>query len=354
MPGALQAAPFIALGLLLVTLPHHWRVRNIATLSIIAWLSAYNLMYGVGAVVWDRNDEIRATVWCDIVTKIKIGADAGLPGCCLCMAKQLNRIAYGLDMSPRGWKHRTLDILLCWGLPVIVMALHYIVQGHRFDIIEDIGCIPAIYVSWLSIIILDFTAFVPAILALIYCGLALFKLGRRRRLALRIMLNKPDSALTPSRYIRLMILTFFLGTWSILLISVSASNEYTEGLQLWTDWASVHEDFSRIVRSRTTDFSAPTLRCIYMLWWAVPLSSLPFFAFFGIGEEAMKDYRASASWVGRVVLRRQPAGDPIRADMVSVDASHSPGLGRKPIISLSDRMRPLPPIPYDVRTFNQV
>jgi hypothetical protein len=66
MPGALQAAPFIALGLLLVTLPHHWRVRNIAILSIIAWLSAYNLMYGVGAVIWDGNDEIRATVWCDI------------------------------------------------------------------------------------------------------------------------------------------------------------------------------------------------------------------------------------------------------------------------------------------------
>lgn len=168
------------------------------------------------------------------------------------------------------------------------------------------------------------------------------------------MLNKPDSALTPSRFIRLMILTFFLGTWSILLISVSASNEYTEGLQPWTDWASVHDDFSRIGQNLTADFPAPTLRCIYMLWWAVPLSSLPFFAFFGIGEEAMKDYRASANWVGRIILRRHPTGDPIRAAMVSVDAGPPPGLGGKHIISLADRMRPLPPIPYDVRTFNQV
>jgi hypothetical protein len=77
-----------------------------------------------GATLVRRDIDVQlAETQSGVVTKIKIGADAGLPGCCLCMAKQLNRIAYGLDMSPRGWKHRTLDTLLCWGLPVIVMAL---------------------------------------------------------------------------------------------------------------------------------------------------------------------------------------------------------------------------------------
>ncbi|KAJ7087022.1 GPCR fungal pheromone mating factor, partial [Mycena epipterygia] len=66
---------------------------NIATLSIIAWLSLYDLTYGINAVIWEGNVDIIAPVWCDIVTKLKIGADVGLPGCCLCMAKQLNRIA---------------------------------------------------------------------------------------------------------------------------------------------------------------------------------------------------------------------------------------------------------------------
>ncbi|KAJ7264534.1 GPCR fungal pheromone mating factor [Mycena haematopus] len=261
MPGALQAAPFIALGLVLVTLPHHWRVKNIATLSIIAWLSAYNVMFGVNAIIWNGNDDIRVPVWCDIATKIKIG----------------------LEMSPSGWRHRTVDILLCWGFPAIVMALHYIVQGHRFDIIEDIGCIPAIYISWPSILIIDVSAFIPAILALIYCGLAIWKL-HRRRVAVHIVLKKPDSSLSPSRYIRLMIMTFFLGTWSVLLISVSTSNEYTQGLQPWTDWASVHEDFSYIGQYLSADFPSSALRCSYILWWAVPLSSLSFFAFLALGQ----------------------------------------------------------------------
>ncbi|KAJ6528901.1 GPCR fungal pheromone mating factor [Mycena capillaripes] len=306
MPSALQAAPFVATGLVFCTLPHHWRVKNLATLSIIAWLSAYNLIYGVNALIWAGNAEIHVPVWCDIATKIKIGADVGLPGCCLCMAKRLNRIAYGLEMSPRGWRHRTLDILLCWGFPVIIMVLHYIVQGHRFDIIEDIGCLPAIYVSWPSIFILDLSAFIPAILALIFCALAIFKLYRRRK-AFRVMLRKPDASLTPSRYVRLMIMTFFLGSWSTVLISVSASNEYTSGLEPWTDWASVHANFSFIGQYDDDDFSASALQCIYILWGAVPLSSLAFFAFFGIGEEAMKDYRASAEWIRCTPVRLRPS-----------------------------------------------
>jgi len=344
MPGALQAGPFIALGLVLVTLPHHWRVRNLATLSIIAWLSAYNLIYGIDAIIWAGNVDIVAPVWCDIVTKIKIGADVGLPGCCLCMAKRLNRIAYGFEMSPRGWRHRTLDIILCWVFPFIIMGLHYIVQGHRFDIIEDIGCTPAIYISWPSILILDLSAFIPAILSLVFCALALFKLYRRR-MAFRHMLGKSESTLTPSRYIRLMIMTFFLGSWNTVLISVSASNEYTTGLQPWTDWASVHADFSFIGQySDDTDtFSAVTLRCIYILWWAVPISSLSFFAFFGIGEEAMKDYMASIAWVRRVIFKK-PLQPVAGAPMAAVDLEYP--VWQPPFKDPRDR--PLPPIPMTV------
>ncbi|KAJ6536339.1 GPCR fungal pheromone mating factor [Mycena capillaripes] len=344
MPSALQAAPFIASGLVLVTLPHHWRVGNLATLSIIIWLSAYDIIYGVNALIWAGNVDIRVPVWCDIVTKIKIGADVGLPGCCLCMARRLNRIAHGLEMSPRGWRHRTLDIFLCWGLPVIIMALHYIVQGHRFDIIQDIGCMPAIYVSWPSIIILDLSAFIPAVLALIFCGLAIFKLYRRR-MAFRTMLRKPDASLTPSRYTRLMIMTFFLGTWNAVLISVSTSNEYTSGLQPWTDWASVHTGFSFIGQYHNSDFTAPALRCIYILWWALPISSLSFFAFFGIGGEAMKDYRSSGEWVRCVIFRGRPR--PVSCTTESYPR-YSLGLGDKTFGRLQyDDERPLPPIPLD-------
>lgn len=38
-----------------------------------------------------------------------------------------------------------VDLFLGIGMPVLVMALHYIVQAHRFDIIEGYGCQP---VTW--------------------------------------------------------------------------------------------------------------------------------------------------------------------------------------------------------------
>jgi pheromone a factor receptor len=252
--------------------------------------------------------------------------------------------------------------MLCWVFPFIIMGLRafltrqkdysliiplpdYIVQGHRFDIIEDIGCTPAIYISWPSILILDLSAFIPAILSLVFCALALFKLYRRR-MAFRHMLGKSESTLTPSRYIRLMIMTFFLGSWNTVLISVSASNEYTTGLQPWTEWASVHADFSFIGQySDDTDtFSAVTLRCIYILWWAVPISSLSFFAFFGIGEEAMKDYMASIAWVRRVIFRKplQPVAG--GAPMAAVDLEYP--VWQPPFKDPRDR--PLPPIPMTV------
>jgi len=56
-----------------------------------------------------------------------------------------------------------LDIALCFGLPVVQLALRYITQGHRYDIIEHIGCqIPA-YMSWPNVVI---TSVIPLLLAI--------------------------------------------------------------------------------------------------------------------------------------------------------------------------------------------
>ena len=59
---------FIAAALVLVPLPWHWRARNVATLSIIAWLFFVDIIYGVDAVVWRHNVNIVVPVWCDIST----------------------------------------------------------------------------------------------------------------------------------------------------------------------------------------------------------------------------------------------------------------------------------------------
>ncbi|KAJ7107973.1 GPCR fungal pheromone mating factor [Mycena crocata] len=122
MPSALPAIPFTSLILVLSTFPHHWRVGNVGTLSLIIWLCAYNLIYAVNSVIWAGNAEIIVPVWCDLATKVKIGADAALPGCCLCIAKQLYAIISGGGLPTHRWRQRSVDIFLCWGVPPITMS----------------------------------------------------------------------------------------------------------------------------------------------------------------------------------------------------------------------------------------
>ncbi|KAJ7899003.1 putative fungal pheromone GPCR, STE3-type [Mycena leptocephala] len=303
MPAALVASAFIGSALVLVPLPWHldWRARNIAILSIIAWLFILNLSYGVNAVIWAGNVDIVLPIWCDIVTKIKIGATFALPSSCLCLALQLHAIASSLETG-RGRRGVVLDVTLCYGVPFLIMALHYIVQGHRFDIVEDFGCRPAIYISLLSLLLIDLPPVVASFLVLVYCGMALFYFFRRRTAFIR-MINASDSGLTTSSYIRLMSMTTVLGTWNAIIISIGMRATYGEGLRPWTGWSDVHSNFSRIQPYPNDGIPESILQLTYLLWAAVPISSLFFFLFFAFGNDAMKEYRRLFRWVRRNVLK---------------------------------------------------
>ncbi|KAJ6542945.1 GPCR fungal pheromone mating factor, partial [Mycena capillaripes] len=293
---------FLASALVLVPLPWHCRARSIPTLSIISWLFVLNLSYGINAVIWAGNANIALPIWCDIVTKIKIGATFALPSSCLCLALQLHAIS-SLKTPGRGRWGVAVDVTLCYGLPVLFMALHYVVQGHRFDIIEDFGCRPAVYISLLSLLLVDLPPAIASFLALVYCGLALFHF-LRRRIAFTQKMDASDSILTTSRYIRLMSMTTVLGTWNAIIISLGLWATYGEGLRPWTSWSDVHSNFSRIQTYRLTDIPDGLLGLTYLLWAAVPISSLFFFSFFAFGDDAMKEYRNLLRWTSKSVLRQ--------------------------------------------------
>ncbi|KAJ7657627.1 Rcb2.42 [Mycena polygramma] len=302
MSSALAISAFIASALVLVPLPWHLRTRNTATLSIILWLFILNLTYGANAVIWAGNADVAAPVWCDIVTKIKIGATFALPSSCLCLALQLHAIASSLKTVTRGPRGVILDLTLCFGLPILIMALHYIVQGHRFDIFEDFGCRPAMYISLPSLFLVDLPPVIAALLALVYCAMALFHFFRRRIAFTRTM-EASDSGLTTSRYIRLMSMTMVLGTWNAIIISISTWATYGEGLRPWTSWSDVHFNFSRIQPYPIASIPEGILRLTYLLWAAVPISSLFFFFFFAFGNDAMKEYGHFFRWINKNVLR---------------------------------------------------
>ncbi|KAJ6600316.1 pheromone A receptor-domain-containing protein [Mycena vulgaris] len=219
-------------------------------------------MRGIISVIWNGNVNLVAPVWCDISTKLRIGSEVALPVCTLALAFQVYRITLQQRRLGLG-----LKLGMCLGLPVIIMALHSIVQGHRFDVYEDFGCNPAVYLSIPSVIILDITPLIAA------------------ALALQVALLPVDVLDIPAR---------------------NSASVYRNRLLPWTTWDDVHSYFLLVSQYPTALIASDVLQWLYFNnWMSVPISSLFAFAFFAFGPEAMRDYRACARWFETTVLRRK-------------------------------------------------
>ncbi|KAJ6522339.1 Rcb2.42 [Mycena vulgaris] len=299
----LPIGAFVAAVLVLVPLPWHWRARNVPTLSIIAWLFFSNIMLGVNAIIWAGNINIVAPVWCDIATKFQVGATMALPACCLCLCIHLERIASVRQVRTtveQKQRRMVFDLAMCWGVPFISMALHYVVQGHRFDIVQDFGCRPATYISIAAICLVWVPQLVVVVLTLLFAGAALHHFFRRR-LTFARHLQDSSSALTTSRYFRLMAMAIVQMVWATFLTVTNMWLTCRDGLRPWISWADVHSNFGRIAAFPTAFIPAKQWAWTYFIFWTVPLTAVIFFAFFAFGQDAVKEYRACVGAVRRAV-----------------------------------------------------
>lgn len=308
MPAELPVGAFVAAGLVLIPLPWHWGARNVAMLSTIVWLFVSNIIYAIDAIIWAGNVADSAPVWCDITTKLQVGTNMALPACCLCICIHLERIASVRQVcTSRSDKIRRMifDATLCWLIPIIYMALHYVVQGHRFDIVEDFGCRPTVYVSIPAIFLIWVPPMTAALATLGFAAVAVRHFFRRRLMFAKHLQNS-NSGLTISRYFRLMSMAVVQMFWSLLITSFNVWFSCQNGLRPWISWDNVHSGFSQIAYFPTVLIPSSTLTWTYILWWALPASAAIFCIFFSFGRDAMHEYRECFSWVRRAVFCRIP------------------------------------------------
>ncbi|EPQ55602.1 STE3-domain-containing protein [Gloeophyllum trabeum ATCC 11539] len=306
MFAGLPVGAFLAALLVLVPLPWHWQARNVATLSIIAWLFVVNIIYGINAIIWGSDAIIRFAPWCDIVTKIQIGSNVALPAACFCLdwnlasVASINRVRITTQDRRR---RRIFELVICWGVPAVYMTLHYIVQGHRFDIVQGFGCRPTTYVSWPGVLIIWVIPLLFTLAACRFAGLALYYFILQRAMFSK-HLQSTNSGLTPSRYLRLLALSLAEMFWGLLVTILNMRFSLQAGLRPWISWENVHSDFSRINQYPLLAIPSTALSWTLFLWWTVPVSAMLFFLFFAFGEDAMREYRAAVGWVRRTVLRQ--------------------------------------------------
>jgi pheromone a factor receptor len=183
------------------------------------------------------------------------------------------------------------------------MALHYIVQGHRYDIVENFGCQPTTYFSIEGIIIVWLPPLVFAIATLVYAALALYHFACRR-MNFAAHLQNSNPALTTNRYLRLMTMAVTEIVWGTALTAFNLYNNVDAGLQPWISWQNVHSDWLRIDLFAFIELSPSFIKSMFLLWWAMPASAYIFFLFFGFSDEARKEYSKIIKAFQKHVLRQ--------------------------------------------------
>ncbi|TDL19569.1 putative pheromone receptor STE3.2 [Rickenella mellea] len=140
---------FICFILVLIPLPMHLHLRNAGTSMYIIWTAASCLILFVNSIVWHNNAIDKAPVWCDISGRILLGYGTAIPACGLCIQRRLY-LATRITITNQKEKMKFFfqDLFVSLGLPLLFTALAFIVQGNRYDIFEDFGCIIPIYNVW--------------------------------------------------------------------------------------------------------------------------------------------------------------------------------------------------------------
>ncbi|KZV72294.1 STE3-domain-containing protein [Peniophora sp. CONT] len=298
---------FLAAIVVLIPFSWHWRARNVPTLSIIIWLFLDNFILGVNTIVWADNVRAIVPVWCDIAVRLEYASTLALPAACLCLTMRLERISSTRTVSTSVQSRRRwlwFDIAMCWGLPLLYLALYYIVQGHRFDIVEDLGCRFTFYVSVAGLFLVMMPPLVLSFLTLVFAGLALSHFFRRR-LDFSRHLATSGSTLTTARYFRLMLMSIVLMFWVLAVTGIDVWFSSRNGFRPWISWENVHSNWWQIGQFPWAFVSQSDQRWTIALWWTVPISAYIFAAFFIAGEDALREYRSWWTGFRRHVLRRK-------------------------------------------------
>ncbi|KAF8486997.1 STE3-domain-containing protein [Russula ochroleuca] len=303
-PNGLFSA-FSFIGFLFCLIPLYWHLEawNVGTTLFMAWAGLGCLNAFINSVVWNGTVSNMAPVWCDISTRFMIGLAVGLPASLLVINRRLYKIASKTaPISTVAEKRRAVCVDLVIGLliPFLQMILEIIVEGHRFDIFEEIGCYPDIYNVTLAYPITIIWPTVISIITVVYCSLNICIFWKSSQMFSRM----PGSNKSPNqnRYFRLIALSAAQISCSLPLSIFSIySNAHYQTIYPWISWENTHFHYSFVGQFPSVLWRSSSVvqLMLELTRWNIVLSAFLFFAFFGFAEEARKHYRIAYSFANR-------------------------------------------------------
>ncbi|KZT28900.1 pheromone receptor Rcb3 B43 [Neolentinus lepideus HHB14362 ss-1] len=338
VPNSVFSA-FSFIGFILVLVPFYWHREawNTGTCLYMGWTAVQLLNFFINSVVWNNNAINWAPIWCDISIRIFIGSSVAILAASLCINRRLYHISkVQAVIVTKQEKQRTVlvDLIIGLGIPILQMILSYIVQGHRFDIYEDIGCYPFIYNTWVAYPLSKVWPLAISMVSAVYSILSIREFAKRKAEFSQFI--SVHNNLTTSRYLRLIALAGVevLCGIPLSIYSIWLNVTYTP-VYSWTGWADVHFDFSRVQQVPALIWRLdPTLQASLesSRWFAV-ICAFVFFAFFGFADEAIRHYKLVYIFIAKR-LGLNPAFPGSKASGSSVFVGSKP---RPPPINTSMR-----------------
>ncbi|PWW70796.1 fungal pheromone STE3G-protein-coupled receptor, partial [Tuber magnatum] len=289
------------LSTLVALIPLAWHIRNgnTAAICLIVWITLFNFLSFSNAIIWGGSGFDIYTAWdgkifCDIEIKIFIASGAGMVGSVAAIARNLARVmSHKVSViKTKRARRRELaqDLLLCLGLPIWMMTMHYFVQPSRYLLLATTGCAPTIGDSWPSIPLILVWPPIISLVSAYYAGLVLARVHRYRQQFADI-LRSSNSGLTTSRFVRLFVLSLVLVVVNLPLTFYVFYRNLNRPWIIY-NWDLVHgNDWSYILRIPSYDVVQ------FDRWISVGAGYILFFVF-GMGSDALKMYRGWLDAIG--------------------------------------------------------
>ncbi|KIL64378.1 hypothetical protein M378DRAFT_163415 [Amanita muscaria Koide BX008] len=290
------AFALIGFVLVLIPLPWHFQAWNSGTCLFMIWTALGCLNFFINSIIWHNNVVDWAPIWCDISTRLSIGVSVATPAASLCINRRLYNIASctTAPITPAQKRRAVLiDLLIGLGIPALQMPLQFVVQGHRYDIWEDVGCYSTTVNTPLAYPLSFLWPNIIGLVSAVYSILILRAFLRRRAEFSQVL--SCNSALSFNRYLRLML----LATLEIVInVPISSYGLYLNATKVpiypWNGWSDLHFDWYKINAYpaflwRSNKSLVATLE---LSRWSPIICAFVFFSFFGFAQEARKNYRA--------------------------------------------------------------
>ncbi|KAF8629346.1 hypothetical protein AX15_003497 [Amanita polypyramis BW_CC] len=297
---------FLSFVLVLIPLPWHLQAWNSGTCLFMIWTALGCLNFFINSIIWHGNTIDLAPVWCDISTRLTVAISVAIPAASLCINRRLYKIASCTTALPTAAQKRRavlIDLLIGLGIPALQMPLQFIVQGHRYDILEDIGCYPTTVNTPPAYPLSFLWPNVIGLLSAFYSLLTLRAFLKHRAEFSKILSS--NGALSANRYLRLML----LATLEIIInVPISSYGLYLNATKSpiypWKGWSDIHYDWYTIGTYPAVlwRFNATIVVTLELTRWSPVICATVFFAFFGFAQEARRNYHVSLSRISNRLM----------------------------------------------------